>query len=254
LDGGLAAAAPRSPAVIKPAVKASRNALTHDKAWRVDDAAELATRWAEACRLVDPELLMVQELIDGSEQLSFAALCRDGEVLASLTARRRRQHPGDFGRASTYVETIDDASLERDASALLRAMGYTGIVEVEYKRDPSTGANLLLDVNPRAWGWQSLGAHAGVDFPLLLWRMALGEDVPRARARAGERWIRLLTDVPAAWEQHRRGRLSVADWLRSLRGPLAGAVFAPDDPLPALTDVALLATVAARRALRPGTC
>ena len=101
-----------------------------------------------------------------------------------------RQYPMDFGRASTCVETIDDPSLERDARRLLAAMRFTGMVEVEFKRDPASGSNLLLDVNPRAWGWQSLGARAGVDFPFLLWRLSTGESVPTTRAVAGVRWVR----------------------------------------------------------------
>jgi D-aspartate ligase len=238
------------PVVIKPAIKAERNPLTAAKAWRVDDRPALLARWAEACRMLDPALLMVQELVPGDEQLSFAALCRDGEVLAALTARRVRQYPVDFGRASTFVQTIEDDSVERDARALLAGMGYTGIVEVEYKRDGRTGANCLLDVNPRVWGWQSLCARAGVDFPLLLWRMVSGEPVPYTRAAPGVRWVRLLGDVAAAWEEHRRGRLSLAEWTRSLRGPVEGAVYARDDPVPALAEGALLLTVAARRLLR----
>src|SRR4051812_31576905 len=106
----LAAADGRFPVVIKPAYKATANRLTADKAWRADDPDELFRRYAEACELVDPGILMVQELVpgDGRAQLSLAALCSGGEVLAAVTARRTRQYPMDFGRASSYVETIED--------------------------------------------------------------------------------------------------------------------------------------------------
>ena len=232
----LAQAEGRFPVVVKPAYKESANRLTMDKAWRADDAAELRRRYEEACELVDPSILMLQELIpgDGAAQLSFASLCRDGEVLASLTACRARQFPMDFGRASSYVETIEDASVEHDARRLLGAMGFTGLVEVEFKRDERTGHNLLLDVNPRPWGWQSLCGRAGVDFPYLLWRMAAGEEVPPARATPGVRWVRMTTDLMAVAGEMRAGRLTPAAYLRSLRRPLEFAVFARDDPFPAL--------------------
>jgi D-aspartate ligase len=232
----LGAADGRFPVVVKPAYKETANRLTMDKAWRADDDAELRRRYAEACALVDPAILMLQELIpgDGSAQLSFAALCRDGEVLASLTACRARQFPMDFGRASSYVETIDDPSVERDARRLLAAMRFTGLVEVEFKRDERTGDNLLLDVNPRPWGWQSLCGRAGVDFPYLLWRMSSGGEVPPARAVPGVRWVRMTTDVLAVAGEVRAGRLSPAAYLHSLRRPLEFAVFARDDPLPSL--------------------
>jgi D-aspartate ligase len=157
----------RFPVVVKPAFKSSSNRLTMDKAWRADDPETLRRLYRHACALVDPRIVMVQQHVagNGDSQLSFAALCSDGEVAASLCARRLRQYPMDFGRASSHVETIEDPALERDAMRLLAAMRFTGMVEVEFKRDPVSGANLLLDVNPRAWGWQSLGGRAGVDFP-----------------------------------------------------------------------------------------
>ena len=53
---------------------------------------------------------MVQEFIPGGGgcQFSFAALCSEGQPLASIVARRTRQFPPDFGRASTFVETVDE--------------------------------------------------------------------------------------------------------------------------------------------------
>jgi D-aspartate ligase len=243
--GDLVHAESRLPVVVKPAYKASVNRLTVDKAWRSDDAETLRRRYAEACELVDPSILMIQEHVpgDGAAQQSFAALCSDGEVLASLTARRTRQFPMDFGRASTYVETIDDPDVERDARRLLGAMRFTGLVEVEFK------AGLLLDVNPRPWGWQSLGARAGVDFPYLLWRMASGAPVPSASAVAGVRWVRMTTDVLAVAGELRAGRLSARSYLRSLRRPLEFAVFAADDPLPSLVGPLVTARMLAGRLL-----
>jgi predicted ATP-grasp superfamily ATP-dependent carboligase len=248
-ESELACASGRFPVVLKPAVKESHNRLTVDKAWRADDEGTLRRRYSEASRLVDPRILMLQELVagDGRAQLSFAALCSAGEVVASVVARRTRQYPMDFGRASSFVETIDDPSVEDDARRLLRAMRFTGMVEVEFKRDPRTGANLLLDVNPRAWGWQSLCGRAGVDFPYLLWRLATGEAIPATRAAAGVRWVRMATDVPAAAGELAAGRLTPSAYLRSLRRPLEFAVFARDDPLPAVVGPLLTARLIAGR-------
>jgi D-aspartate ligase len=245
----LTRAAGRFPVIIKPAYKEQANRLTVDKAWRADDPAALRRRYLEACDLVDPSILMVQELVpgDGAAQLSFAALCTNGEVLASLSARRGRQFPMDFGRASSHVETIADPGLERDARRLLAAMRFTGLVEAEFKRDERTGQNRLLDVNPRPWGWQSLCGRAGVDFPYLLWRMASGAAVPPVRALPGVRWVRMTTDLLAVAGEVRAGRLSARAYLRSLRRPLEFAVFAPDDPLPSLVGPLATARLLAGR-------
>jgi D-aspartate ligase len=240
------------PAVIKPSVKPKRNALTQAKAWRVDDRSSLLQRYAEACRLVDPTTIMIQELVpgDGTMQLSYAALCEDGRVIASLTARRRRQYPVDFGRNSTFVETIEDEVVARAARDLLAAMRWTGVVEVEFKRDPRSDRTLLLDVNTRGWTWQALGGRAGVDFPYLLWRLAAGRDVPSIVAAPGERWVRVAPDLLAALEEMRRGRLSPRDYVASLRGPLEYAVMAPDDPVPVLATPLLQGYRLGRRVVR----
>jgi predicted ATP-grasp superfamily ATP-dependent carboligase len=247
----LAEAESRLPVVIKPAYKADANPLTAAKAWRVDDLAALERRWLEASRLMDPRILMIQELVpgDGDAQLSFGALCADGTVLAEITAQRTRQYPMDFGRASSFVETIVDQSVVRDARRLLEAMRFTGLVEVEFKRDARTGANLLLDVNPRAWGWQSLCGRAGVDFPYLLWLHARGRRVPTVTPRAGVRWVRLATDVMAAAGEIRAGRLTVRDYLASVRRPIEFSVFVADDPLPALYGPVAGAHLIVRRLL-----
>ena len=64
---------------------------------------------------------------------------KDGGGVASMVARRRRQHPPEFGRASTFVETTDLPLLETFSERFLRAIGYYGLVEVEYKLDRRDG-------------------------------------------------------------------------------------------------------------------
>ena len=237
------------PAILKPALRAEQNPFTMAKAWRVDDREALLARYDEATGLVEPSLIMVQELIPGAgeQQLSYAALCRDGTPIASVVARRTRQWPMDFGRASTFVETVDDPEVEATAALVLARIGYSGIVEVEFKRDPRDGALKLLDINPRVWGWHSLGRAAGVDFPFLLWRVLHGEALPRIRGRVGVRWVRALTDVPTALGEIRAGRLALGEYLASLRRPIEFAILAADDPLPALIEVPAALALAWRR-------
>jgi predicted ATP-grasp superfamily ATP-dependent carboligase len=237
------------PVILKPAVKEFPNALATAKAWRTDTPAELEARFAEASALVDPGTLLIQELVPGGGegQLSFTALCNAGRVLVSVVARRRRQFPADFGRASTFVETVDETAVVQPATRLLAQMAYTGLVEVEFKRPRPDAEPLLLDVNPRVWGWHGLCQQAGVDFPYLAWLLALGEQPPAATATPGVRWVRLSTDIPVSLREIARGRLSLREYARSLRGPRAAAIYAADDPWPALTELPMLAATAVRR-------
>lgn len=234
------------PLILKPAVKKDVNRFTIDKAWRVDDPTALHLRYEEACQYVTPDLVMVQELIPGGgeSQFSYAALCSDGHPLAWTTACRRRQYPTDFGHSSSFVETVKQSEIEAPAKRLLRAMHYTGVVELEFKYDSREARFKLLDINARLWTWHTLCTRAGLDFPYLLWRLVHDEDIPELHGRPGVRWVRMGTDVLSAASEILRGRLSPVEYIRSLRPPVELALFAPDDPGPALLSPFLIASKA----------
>ncbi len=237
------------PVILKPTVKPE---VRTPKAWRADDRPTLLSLYDRAAPLLPPGGWILQELVPGGgeAQLSFAALCDAGEPLAWVVARRSRQHPVDFGRSSTFVETIEDRQVETLARAVLARLRFTGLAEVEFKRDPRDGSCKLLDINARVWGWHTIGRTAGLDFPHLLWAFLLTHDVQTAHVGPGMRWLRLSTDLPAAVGELRTGRLSARRYFRSLLEPHEPAIFARDDPLPGLLEVPLLVQLATRRAAR----
>ena len=197
------------PVILKPASGVIDNPLSHVKAWKIDDRETLLEKYAEASPFLPAGQVMIQEIIPGGGecQFSFAAACLDGAVHASLTARRTRQIPMDFGRASTYVETMDVPEIVEPATRIIASMGLTGLVEVEFKRDPRSDQFKLLDVNSRAWGWHSIAAAAGVDFPYLVFQLARGEAVEPAQGRPGVRWVRLTTDLSVSAKEVLGGRM-----------------------------------------------
>lgn len=229
----------RFPVILKPAVKHAGNAFTLAKAWRAGDRAALLALYDDAAALVGADAVVVQELIPGrgAAQFSYAALWDRGRPLASLTARRSRQYPIEFGYTSTFVETIARADVEQAACRFLESLGYDGLVEVEFKHDARDGGLKLLDVNARVWTWIALGGRAGVDFPHLFWRLAMGEALPSARGAPGVGWMHASRDIVAACQEIAAGYLAPRDYLASLRGPLQFAAVAADDPLPGVLDV-----------------
>jgi predicted ATP-grasp superfamily ATP-dependent carboligase len=239
------------PVVLKPAIKEHFFYATHAKAWRANTAAELLAAFRRATAIMPASEVIVQEMIPGGgeQQYAYCAFFREGRPVASMTVRRRRQHPSDFGIASTYVETISLAELAEPSCRFLTAIEYYGLVELEYKRDPRDGVCKLLDVNARTWGYHSLGGPAGVDFPYLLFRDQIGAPVEEAHARPGVRWIRLSTDVPNALRDICAARLRPGEYMRSLRGVHTEAVFSVNDPLPGLCEIALLPYLVVRRRL-----
>lgn len=230
------------PFVIKPAIKPRFFKVTKAKAWAAHTMEELRERFAAAQAAAGGDPVMVQELIPGSgeRQLAFCAFFKDGRAAGSMVVRRLRQHPHDFGRASTYVETVDLPALEVFGERFLDRIEYYGLAELEFKLDARDNQYKLLDFNARTWGYHSLGQSAGVDFPYLLFCDQLGLEWQPSRALAGVRWMRLVTDLPTALVDIRAGRLEASEYLRSLRAHDVDAVFSRDDPKPALAELALI--------------
>jgi predicted ATP-grasp superfamily ATP-dependent carboligase len=237
------------PVVIKPAIKEHFFYATKAKAWRADTAEELRTLFLKAAALVGPGEVMLQELIpgDGRDQFAYCAFFKDGAAVATMVAQRRRQHPPEFGRASTYVETVEVPGIEELSERFLREIDYYGLIELEYKRDPRSGVLKLLDVNARTWGYHTLGPAAGVDFPALLFDDQIGQPAPQQRAHPGVSWVRHATDLPTAALEIRRGHLPLREYLRSVTRTSVEAVFMRDDLAPALAEVALIPYLAVRR-------
>ncbi len=237
------------PLAIKPAIKEHFIYATKAKAWRANTREELVDRFKQAASLVEPGEVMVQELVpgDGRQQFSYCAFFKEGQAIGSMVAQRRRQHPPEFGRASTFVETIDLPLLETLSKRFLKEIDYYGLVEMEYKLDPRDGQYKLLDVNARTWGYHTLGPRAGVDFPYLLFADQVGEPVETSRAKIGVKWIRLVTDISTGVVEILHGDLNWRVYLKSLRGIQVESVFSREDPLPALVELTLVPYLAVRR-------
>ncbi len=233
---------PHLPLAIKPAVKENFFYATGKKAWRADTPEELKELFFQANRQIKPEEVMVQEIIpgNGDHQFSYCAFFRDGKVHSSLVARRNRQHPYEFGRAATYVESIELPAIEELSERFLKAIDYYGLVEVEFKQDPRDGKYKLLDVNARAWGFHSIGSPAGVDFPYMLYADQMGEAVEPRRGKSGVGWLRLVTDIPTVVTSLVFGRLKLGAYLKSLQNTRVESVFCREDPWPSVAEMALL--------------
>lgn len=229
------------PLVIKPTVSKHFMAATKKKAYRADNRDELINLYQKTAEIMDPTEILIQELIPGrAENLySYVGFFDNGIPIAGLSARRRRQHPMEFGRASTYVETVSLPELKTLATRLLAGIAYTGLAEVEFMYDTKDGRFEFLEVNPRIWGWHTIAIRAGLDLPYLAYAHAAGKTAPAGSARENVKWVRLVTDVPTAASEILSGRLTVGQYLKSMSGDIEDAVLSIRDPLPFIADLFL---------------
>jgi D-aspartate ligase len=248
-EEGLAELYHRLPLAIKPAVKENFFYATGAKAWRAETPEQLNSLFRKANQQIRPEEILIQEIIPGTgqRQYSYCAFFRDGVAHSTLVARRLRQHPREFGRAATYVETIELPEVEELSERFLKAINYYGLVEVEFKQDPRDGQFKLLDVNARTWGFHSIGLPAGVDFPYLLYADQVGRSVEPSRAKAGVGWLRAVTDLPTVVSDLWAGELDPRRYLNSLRKTRTESVFCMRDPLPSVGEVVMLPYLVAKK-------
>jgi D-aspartate ligase len=239
------------PLAIKPAIKENFFYATGAKAWRANTPGQLRRLFRAAARKIESSEIMIQEIIpgDGDCQVSYCSFFRDGASHSSLVAKRMRQHPREFGRAATYVETVDLPEVEELGERFLKAIDFYGIAEIEFKRDPRDGRYKILDVNARAWGFHALGQAAGVDFPYLLFADQLGYPVEPSKGRSGVGWLRLLTDCPVTLVEVLRGRMGLGSYIQSIRRTEVESVFCATDPLPSAIEFALLPYFVTRKLL-----
>ena len=119
---------------------------------------------------------LVQKRIQGPG-VGIFLLARNGDVLARFAHRRIREKPPSGG-VSVLCESIRPPAEALDAaSQLISVQGWHGVAMIEFKWDEVENRPKLIEVNARFWGSLNLAIQAGVDFPFLLYRLALGENV-----------------------------------------------------------------------------
>jgi predicted ATP-grasp superfamily ATP-dependent carboligase len=227
------------PVILKPAIIANFIPATSLKAIRANNETELFQYYRVMASIIDRSEIMVQELIEGGTKnlFSFCSLFREGEIRAKIMAKRMRQHPMDFGTATTYAMTCDIPQLEELALRILRKMNYYGLSEVEFMFDEKEQVYKLLDINTRTWAWHTLGAKAGVNFSLLLFQDMHHENPLVESFETGVKWIRELTDVIIVITEMAKGSLKFNEYLKSLTGKKEFAVFSWRDPLPFFVEL-----------------
>jgi len=231
------------PVIIKPSIKEPFYSRTSKKAILVEDRSLLIEEYTKAVKALAPsQTLMVQEFIPGGTKnlFSVGCLCRDGRLLAKVMACRLRQHPMDFGHATTYARTVDIPEMAEMAGTILSAMDFHGLAEIEFMHDSRDGKYKLIEINARPWGWHTIAIAAGVDLPYLSYLDMLGEEVRQNGFTEGIKWMHLVTDIPTAAIELLKGRMKLAEYFNSLKGKKEFAVWSCEDPMPFIAELVLL--------------
>lgn len=157
---------------------------------------------------------------------------RDGSR-ALFTARKLAQVPRDFGDGSV-VEGLPLPELAPPVWRLVEQSGFTGVADIEFKRDAADGQLKLLDANPRPWLWIELATRCGINLPYLLYCEATeqrAEAVP-AQLAASVKWCSARALVRTLVESGATNRgAALTGALHAWRGADMDGTFAADDLL-----------------------
>jgi predicted ATP-grasp superfamily ATP-dependent carboligase len=176
--------------------------------------------------------LIIQEVIPGEDsRLVYFAfyMNRKSIPLGFFAGRKVRVIPIGFGSAS-YVHSYYDNDLIDTGLRLLDAIRYQGLGGIEFKLDPRDGQYKLIEFNTRFGMWDGLGERCGVDLAYIAYRDALELDVePLTSYQQGMKWIDFQRDLRSAIANIKQGKLSIMDWLHSLRGDKMWAIYSWED-------------------------
>lgn len=175
----------------------------------------------KACRPLIPYAgdLLVQRYIPGDDDQYYdlqAYLDRDGVVRAWFTAQKVRTSPPAVG-AGCCVESAAIEPLAELGLKCLRSIGFTGLVDMDFKRDPGSGDFLLIEINPRTAAWNILPTASGINFPYIAYADLAGFPIaPIGKQKEHRRYLHFSNDFRAFRQYRQLGQWGYGSYLRSL--------------------------------------
>ncbi|MCD9590795.1 MULTISPECIES: carboxylate--amine ligase [Streptomyces] len=200
---------------------------------------ELARRWGPRPGVVLQEYLPREEAEDWIVHAYFDAR---STPLAMFTGVKVRSWPPHAGMtACAYV--VENEELARMAARFVQRIGFSGIVDLDWRYDRRDGRYKLLDFNPRMGAqFRLFESAAGIDVVRAQHLDLTGRPVPGAGQRPARRFLVENIDLPALLAYRRSGYTTPHAPARASGTELAWA--ARDDMKPFFTMLA--------RSLRPG--
>jgi predicted ATP-grasp superfamily ATP-dependent carboligase len=179
--------------------------------------------------------IATRSLLDEACEQYSVAVAVNGGVWLSFVAQKLRPLP-DQCAVGTCVTLRRHPGAEMLARRVLSLMGFGyGVAEVEMI-GVRNGELLVIEVNPRPWTQFALSYRSRHD--MLAFLLQSRPVLPSRALREGLAWIDLTNDLFTCFSRTsglvRRGRLTLAEYARSLSQARVFSRFALRDPYPAV--------------------
>lgn len=182
--------------------------------------------------------LLLQEYIPdayGEDWIFHGYANGAAECVAGFTGVKIRSYPMHAG-ITTLGESVENERLRHEATALIRALSYRGIMDLDFRFDRREDRYKLLDFNPRVGAqFRLFQDEFGIDVVRALHLDLTGRRLPQPGPVRKRRFIVENFDLLASARYLRAGDITSGQWLRSLRSVDETAFFAHDDLVPFLS-------------------
>jgi len=199
--------------------------------------------------------IMIQEYIPGKDDSVWmfnGYFDERSECLFGITAKKIHQTPVYTGMTALGI-CLPNPPVERAAKALVKAVGYKGILDIGFRYDARDSTYKLLDANPRLGAtFRLFVADNGMDVTRTEYLHFTGQPITAGRICQGRKWIVEDADLVSCIQYYRDGVLTLSNWLAGYAGISECAWFAADDVVPFLRMCSLFFVRPFRKILREG--
>jgi len=107
--------------------------------------------------------LIIQEFIPGDDWICHGYYNSEKNISLTFTGRKLRAYPTNAGSTALGV-SIDNETLRCASERLLKAVAYSGIIDMDWRKDERDGQYKILDCNPRVgMNFRMFENTAGID-------------------------------------------------------------------------------------------
>lgn len=180
--------------------------------------------------------VMLCELIPGEDDRLcsyYTYIDEDGNCLFDFTKKVIRRTPKQFGwgcyHATEWLPDVAEAGRH-----FFTSIGYRGLANIEFKRDPRDGKLKVMESNPRFTAAHKLLIASGMDTARIVYDLLCGnEPVIPDSFTEGKRLLYPYQDFVECLQRRSRGEMTFGQWLTSVAGAQEFPQFEWSDPLPA---------------------
>lgn len=144
--------------VVKPEVGKGSFGVTYVS--RKQNLGIIKKHWRQYGKLIVQDRIPLE-----GESICVAMIFSNTHKLSNyFVYKRLRTYPIKGGPSTSRV-SISKLYLVKQSYRIMKALKWTGVVMLEWKRDIRDDLYKLIEINPRFWGGLELGIKCGVNFP-----------------------------------------------------------------------------------------